>query len=111
MSGAPANKLPLAVNALLRMKHASCSRRWGETMSLNCGHQLFNTQVIYEDGGPRWNDTDRENRKTHRKPCHSATLSTKNPTWTDPGLRGERPTTNRLSHGTAKHTSHHRGGN
>jgi hypothetical protein len=35
----------------------------------------------------------------------SATLSTTNPTWIDPGanpgLLGERPTTNRLSHGTA----------
>jgi hypothetical protein len=34
----------------------------------------------------------------------SATLSTTNPTWIDPGaypgLRGERPATNRLSHGT-----------
>jgi hypothetical protein len=34
----------------------------------------------------------------------SATLSTTNPTWIDPGanpgLRGERPTTNHLSHGT-----------
>jgi hypothetical protein len=32
----------------------------------------------------------------------SATLSTTNPTWIDPGLRGERPATNRLSHGTAR---------
>jgi hypothetical protein len=35
----------------------------------------------------------------------SATLSTTNPTWIDPGsnpgLRGERSATNRLSHGTA----------
>jgi hypothetical protein len=35
----------------------------------------------------------------------SATLSTTNPTWIDPvanpGLRGERPATNNLSHGTA----------
>jgi hypothetical protein len=35
----------------------------------------------------------------------SATLSTTNPPWIDPGanpgLRGERPATNRLSHGTA----------
>jgi hypothetical protein len=35
----------------------------------------------------------------------SVTLSTTNPTWIDlganPGLRGERPATNRLSHGTA----------
>jgi hypothetical protein len=46
-----------------------------------------------------------ENRSTRRKPCPSATLSTTNPTWTDPGsstgLRGESPATNCLSHGTA----------
>jgi hypothetical protein len=42
-----------------------------------------------------------ENRRTRGKTCPSATLSTTNPTWTDPGLRGERPATNRLSHGTA----------
>jgi hypothetical protein len=46
-----------------------------------------------------------ENRSTRGKTCPSATLSTTNPTWTDPesnpGLRGERPATNRLSHGTA----------
>jgi hypothetical protein len=39
------------------------------------------------------------------KTCPSATLSTTNPTWTDPGsnpgLRGERLATNRLSYGTA----------
>jgi hypothetical protein len=38
------------------------------------------------------------------KTCPSATLSTTNPTRTDPGskpgLRGERPVANRLSHGT-----------
>jgi hypothetical protein len=38
------------------------------------------------------------------KTCPSATLSTTNPTWTDPGsnpgLRGGRPAANRLSHGT-----------
>jgi hypothetical protein len=46
-----------------------------------------------------------ENRSDRGKTCPSATLSTTNPTWTDPGsnpgLRGERPATNRLSHGTA----------
>ena len=46
-----------------------------------------------------------ENRSSRGKTCPSATLSTTNPTWTDPGsnpgLRGERPATNRLSHGTA----------
>jgi hypothetical protein len=46
-----------------------------------------------------------ENRRTQRKTCRSAILSTTNPTWTEPGanpgIRGERPATNRLSHGTA----------
>jgi hypothetical protein len=39
------------------------------------------------------------------KTCPSATLSTTNPTWSvvesNPGLRGERPATDRLSYGTA----------
>jgi hypothetical protein len=58
----------------------------------------------------RWNETDR------RKPkysgggggggtCPRAPLGVTNPAWTDPGsspgLRGERPATKRLSHGTA----------
>jgi hypothetical protein len=46
-----------------------------------------------------------ENLSTRGKTCPSATLSTTTPTRTDsglnPGLRGERPATNRLSHGTA----------
>jgi hypothetical protein len=45
-----------------------------------------------------------ENRRTRRKTCPSATLSTTNPTWTEPGsnpgLRGGRPAANRLSDGT-----------
>jgi hypothetical protein len=45
-----------------------------------------------------------EDRRTRRKTCPNTTLSTTNPTWIDPGanpgLRGERPATNRLSHGT-----------
>jgi hypothetical protein len=51
-----------------------------------------------------------ENRSTRRKTCPSAMLSTTNPTWTEPGsipgLRGERPATNRLSHGTARRQSY-----
>jgi hypothetical protein len=47
-----------------------------------------------------------KNRRTRRKTCPSATLSTTNPTCTDPdanpGLRGERPATNELSHDTAR---------
>jgi hypothetical protein len=46
-----------------------------------------------------------ENIRTQRKTCPSATLSTTNNTWIDPGanlgLRGERPATNDLSHGMA----------
>jgi hypothetical protein len=46
-----------------------------------------------------------KNRSTPGKTCPSATLSTTNPTWTDPGsnlgLRGGRPATDGLSHGTA----------
>jgi hypothetical protein len=46
-----------------------------------------------------------ENRSARGKTCPSATLSTTNPTWTDPGsnpgLHRKRPAANRLSHGTA----------
>jgi hypothetical protein len=53
----------------------------------------------------QWNEIDRGKPTTRRKTCPSATLSTTNLTWTDPGsspgVRGERPATNRLSHGTA----------
>jgi hypothetical protein len=60
----------------------------------------------YEFGERRSNDMlTGEHRRTRRKTCPSATLSTTNPTWIDqgvnPGLRCERPTTNDLTHGTA----------
>jgi hypothetical protein len=42
-----------------------------------------------------------ENQRTQRKIGPSATLSTTNPTWTEPGLSGGRLVTNCLSHGTA----------
>jgi hypothetical protein len=58
----------------------------------------------YEFEERRWNDTG-ENRRTQRKTCPSDTFYTTSPTWIDPGanpgLRGERPATNDLSHGTA----------
>jgi hypothetical protein len=61
---------------------------------------------LYEFGERRWNDIlTGENRRTRRKTCPSATLSATKLTWIDPatntGLRGERPATNYLSHGTA----------
>jgi hypothetical protein len=60
----------------------------------------------YEFGERRWNDIDRGKPKNSEKNLSTATLSTTNPTWIDPGanpdLRGERQATNDLSHGTAR---------
>jgi hypothetical protein len=51
----------------------------------------------------RWNDIDRENRRTARNACLSATLST-NPTWTalgaNSGLVCRKSATNRLGYDT-----------
>jgi hypothetical protein len=53
-----------------------------------------------------WNDVFVGETEVLGENLPSATLSTTNPTWIDLGanlgLRGERPATNRLSHGTAK---------
>jgi hypothetical protein len=53
-----------------------------------------------------------ENRRTRRKTCPTATLSTTNPTWIDPGakpgLLGQTPATNDLSYGTALNPSYTR---
>jgi hypothetical protein len=66
---------------------------------------FFIPHMIYESGEPGGMIMTGENRRTRRKTCLSATLSTTNPTWIDPGvklvLRSERPATNDLSHGTA----------
>jgi len=53
-----------------------------------------------------WNDTDRGKLKYwEKKTCHSANLSSTNPTWTDLGSHGgfrrDTPATDRPSHGTA----------
>jgi hypothetical protein len=51
----------------------------------------------------RWNDTDEADRGTWRYTCPTATPCTINLAQTDPGsnpgFRGERPATDRLSHG------------
>jgi hypothetical protein len=86
--------------------------RWGETV---CGtaacsgpfvHPTDDTRVNVEQ---QWNYTDRENRRTRRKTCPSATFSTTNPTFTalgtNPVLCGEKPATNRLSYGTAMYNT------
>jgi hypothetical protein len=55
---------------------------------------------------PRWDDTDRGNRKKTEKNLSPCYVPTTNPTWTDqganPGLRGEMPVTNRLSRDRAE---------
>jgi hypothetical protein len=53
----------------------------------------------------RWNENWQGKPKYSEKTCLSATFSTTNPTWPDlgsnPGRRGVKPATNRLSYGTA----------
>jgi hypothetical protein len=53
----------------------------------------------------RWSDNWQGKPKYSEKTCPSATLSTTNPTWpelgSNPGRRGGKPATNRLSYGTA----------
>jgi hypothetical protein len=100
--------LTATINMLLWMQISSDIMRFliqfyylmGETTSLNCHWRTYCSPRIW-DGERRWNDTDRGRRKT----CPSVTKSTINPTWIDlaanPDICGERPATNRLSHGTA----------
>jgi hypothetical protein len=53
-------------------------------MSLNSGHQqaCSSSRWYMSIGEPRWNDTDRGNRRTRRKSCFKTTA---NPRCTDPG--------------------------
>jgi hypothetical protein len=82
--------------------------RWGETMSLNGGHQRaycssarLCTSMEHHGGMI----LTKENRRTRRRTCPSATFTATNPALTEPdanpGLRGDMPTTNRLTHGRA----------
>jgi hypothetical protein len=82
----------------------------GLRLTLNCGHQrayCSSLRLYMSTEGHSGMILTEETRRTRRKTCPSATLSTTNPTWIDPGanvgLRGERPATNRLSHGTTKY--------
>jgi hypothetical protein len=79
-----------------------------ELRPLTC--PLSSPQVIHKwiwsNGGMIWKD---KNRRTRRKTCPSPTLSTTNPTWTalstNPGLRGKKPATNRVT-AFGAHASH-----
>jgi hypothetical protein len=89
------------------------SRCYGRTTALRLFVQPYDEDEdeqfffqVFQVMEHRWNEIDRGKPTTRKKTCPSATLSTTNPTWTDPGsnpgLRSERPETNRLSHGTAE---------
>jgi hypothetical protein len=77
-----------------RSLEAYCATMWWRCL-------VFSFLLIMEHRGVKLTG---ENRSTREKTCPSSSLSTTNPTWIDPGsnlgLRGERPATNRLSHGT-----------
>jgi hypothetical protein len=55
----------------------------------------------YDDGEFGGMKIGRGKPKYSEKTCPSTTLSTTNPTWPDPGLRGGKPATNRLIYGAA----------
>jgi hypothetical protein len=81
---------------------------WG--LLLNPVMKMISFLVFPHNGVPvEWN-WQGKTRNTRGITCPSATLSTTNPTWTDPGsnpgLRGKRPATNRLSRGTARNMLH-----
>jgi hypothetical protein len=71
----------------------------------HCGHQwlIVPAPGAYDDG-EIGGMIGRGNRSTRRKTCPNAALSTTNPTCcpdANPGRRGGKPATNRLSYGTA----------
>jgi hypothetical protein len=83
---------------------------WGETESIRyVGH--YWPIVPAPDDGLRWVPNSRWDKNCQEKPKYlektrsNATLSTTNPTWPDlgsnPSRRDGKPTTNRLSYGTA----------
>jgi hypothetical protein len=97
----------LHITTTIKMSACYLTCCWGETTSLNCGHQLAfcSSPRWYEYGEPRWKDIDTGKPKNSEKPLSQCHFCTTNPTWTDPdantGLVCEKPATNRLNHGTA----------
>jgi hypothetical protein len=78
--------------------------KWSEIVE-----SLSNTSPDVTSMEHLWNDRTGENQRTRRKTSLGPSLSTTNPTWTDPGTnlgsRGERLVTNCLNHGTAGNSS------
>jgi hypothetical protein len=79
-------------------------------VSWYCGHYWPTVPAPDDRWGWLWRNTWNEDwqgkPKYSEKTCPSATLSTKNLTWVDtglnPGRRGGKPATNRLSYGAAR---------
>jgi hypothetical protein len=63
--------------------------------------QLISFQFWYRRSHGGMILSGKPKKKIRRKTCPSASFSTINTTWIDPGLRGDRPATSRLSQGTA----------
>jgi hypothetical protein len=80
--------------------HFCCSVRWDFGY---CGHYWPIVPALNERWW--WKEDWQEKPKYSEKTCRSATLSTTNPTWLDPGLNpgshGGKPVTNRLSYNAA----------
>jgi hypothetical protein len=112
-------KLPTAANvkvtvlppaSIIRVNRGSrFFLRWGETESTWYVGHCWPIVPAPDDRwwlwSNWWNEDWQEKSKYSEKTCPSATLSTTNPTWPDlgsnPGHRGGKPATNRLSYGTA----------
>jgi hypothetical protein len=83
---------------------------WHYTSTRYCGHFWPIVQTPDDRGGwlwsNWWNEDWQRKPKHSEKICPSATLSTTNPTWPDPGSnpgrRGGKPATNRLSNGAVQ---------
>jgi hypothetical protein len=84
---------------------------WGGVRLSPIGTSATNSPIVPALGDRWWMWSSLWNENWQRKPKYSektypiATLSTTNPTWPDlgsnPGRRGGKPATNRLSYGTA----------
>jgi hypothetical protein len=85
---------------------------WGEVRLSPLGTSATNWPIVPAPDGrwwwlwsSRWNENWQGKPKYSEKTCASAVLSTTNSTWPDldlnPGSRGVKPATNRLSYGTA----------
>jgi hypothetical protein len=79
--------------------HTGSTRHVGHWMAYcTCPRRLWWWRIWWNEG---WQGKPKHSEKT----CSSATLSTTNPTWPDPGSnsgsRGGKPATNRLSYGAA----------